>query len=541
MLKDERFVQASIINERVHRIISVILVSLMMASVGFTVSQFINQLFPDWNSSYLVAIGFVISLEGFFSHRYLKKLSTLSREWIVLISTQLVVSLIVIKLMVSLSNGVGNLLLEIPRWRTSFFEVFFAADFLFASVFAIMIWLIAGFLTELLDEMGLDSALISREVISSNLQEKTPPKQRLMAAVFAIGGVLMFITAAARVDTRALFANDPEIFRELSSLEAGGVGTLLYFLFGFMLLSQAQFITLNTRWFLQGVPVSRFMTQKWAQYSFIFLFLIVLIVSVLPTNYSLGLLSVLGYLFDILMGIVLLVFGVILAIVSFLFSLPFILLGMDEPVNIPEFVVTPIATPPPEMIPDSMPFPWLDLLKSFLFWSVFLIVIGYSIAQYLRQHEEILEGLKKLPGSKFISMFWHWLQRLFLGINKKMTGIVKAGRTRLTPRSTPGRIRRFRRLTGFGRLSSRQKIFFYYGALLKRGDETGLPRKDSQSPEEYAEELERSLITVEDEITLLTDVFSEARYSNHAIEEDSVNQVKKYWERIRSVFRGRRG
>ena len=90
-------------------------------------------------------------------------------------------------------------------------------------------------------------------------------------------------------------------------------------------------------------------------------------------------------------------------------------------------------------------------------------------------------------------------------------------------------------------LSTRQKVFFYYHALLRRGDETGLSRSESQTPEEYAAALEKSLPTVENEISLLTDAFSEARYSRHTIKPDDVNHVKNYWEQIRRVFRGKRG
>ena len=84
-------------------------------------------------------------------------------------------------------------------------------------------------------------------------------------------------------------------------------------------------------------------------------------------------------------------------------------------------------------------------------------------------------------------------------------------------------------------------MFFYYHALLRRGNDTGLARIDSQTPEEYAKSLEKSLPTVEKEIGSLTDAFSEARYSQHAIQDDDVRQVKNYWEQIRRVFRGKRG
>ena len=83
---------------------------------------------------------------------------------------------------------------------------------------------------------------------------------------------------------------------------------------------------------------------------------------------------------------------------------------------------------------------------------------------------------------------------------------------------------------GLSRLSARQKVFFYYHALLRRGHETGLSRIHSQTPEEYAIILEKSLPTVEKEIGSLTDAFSEARYSKHTIQDDNVRNVKNYWE-----------
>jgi hypothetical protein len=542
MNKEDQYIEASRLNERTHRFISAALVSLMMASAGLTVAQFGHQMVPYWNGGYLAVIGFLIALERFYSHRMLKKLSIFTREWIVLISTQWVVNFIVIKLIVTLSKGWDVLLDEIPLWQRSFGESFFTSDFLIAIIFAFSVWILVGIITELLDEMGLDAALIAREVMVSVGQEQAPPRQRLMATVFAVGGVLMFLTAAARVDTRALFANESGVLRQLSPLEGGGGGTLLYFLLVFVLLSQARYITLNTRWFLQGVPVSRSIAANWAIYSIGFLILLALIVSVLPTSYSLGLLSVLGYLIDIIMGLIILIFGLILTIVGLLAALPFLLFGLDKPANLPTYMVRPpVETPPPPMITESTPLPWLDLLKSILFWSVFLTVIGYSIAQYLRQHEEILDGLRKIPGWKIVAALWHWISGLFGGLNRRFAGVIEAGRTRLRSQRDSAYARGFSRFTSLRRLSPRQKVLFYYHALLRRGDETGLPRKRSQTPEEYSAVLERSLPTVENEITSLTDAFSEARYSRHLIEPDDANHVRTYWEQIRRVFRGRRG
>ena len=169
------------------------------------------------------------------------------------------------------------------------------------------------------------------------------------------------------------------------------------------------------------------------------------------------------------------------------------------------------------------------------------MIIGYSIAQYLRQHEEILVALRKVPGWRLLSVFWDWITGIFNGLNRGIARAIQTGRSRLNSQQNRGQVMGFSRFMSFRRLSSRQKVFFYYHALLRRGNETGLSRINSQTPEEYANALEKSLPTVEEEIGLLTDAFIEARYSQHAVQDEDVSQIKNYWEQIRRVFRGKRG
>ena len=80
-----------------------------------------------------------------------------------------------------------SLLREIPLWARSFGENFFTVEYLIATIFAFLIWLFVGMIADLLDEMGLDAALIHREVLSAAVREQGPPRQRLMAFVFGLG------------------------------------------------------------------------------------------------------------------------------------------------------------------------------------------------------------------------------------------------------------------------------------------------------------------------------------------------------------------
>ena len=119
--------------------------------------------------------------------------------------------------------------------------------------------------------------------------------------------------------------------------------------------------------------------------------------------------------------------------------------------------------------------------------------------------------------------------------------MIESGKARLRPQGNIAGLGILSRFRGIRHLTPRQKVYFYYHALLRRGNETGLPRSQAQTPDEYALTLEHSLPTVEEEIESLTDAFNEARYSRHPVEDQDVSTVKSYWEHIRQVFRGRRG
>jgi len=86
------------------------------------------------------------------------------------------------------------------------------------------------------------------------------------------------------------------------------------------------------------------------------------------------------------------------------------------------------------------------------------------------------------------------------------------------------------------RLSPRERVLFFYRALARRGSESGLPRRPSQTPHECAVPLESALPEAISEITLLTEAFVEARYSHHEITTGQANLVRRWWEPIKKAL-----
>jgi len=94
-----------------------------------------------------------------------------------------------------------------------------------------------------------------------------------------------------------------------------------------------------------------------------------------------------------------------------------------------------------------------------------------------------------------------------------------------------------RRFAGLRRLSPRQKILFFYLALVRRGREKGFRRQAWQTPYEYGETLREALPEVNEDLSAMTDTFVEARYSHHLISDERVGFMKRWWLRVRRALR----
>jgi hypothetical protein len=90
------------------------------------------------------------------------------------------------------------------------------------------------------------------------------------------------------------------------------------------------------------------------------------------------------------------------------------------------------------------------------------------------------------------------------------------------------------------RLDPRQQVYFFYQALIRRGNESGLARGLSQTPYEYASTLDDALPDVDEDVDAMTEAFVEARYTPRVVEEHKAGLVRTYWERIRRALRSRR-
>lgn len=526
------------LNANTYRLVSYGLVACMVACAAMTLASVIHHIDPSSQLSYLIPLCFIVALDRLYTYRLLRDWMSLSKEWLVHFGAQAVVILMLVKATVGLSHGLDAFLTEIPLWQKDLRTYFFNGELGFALMVVGMVWLVCGNFADMLEEIGPDQIQSSRlDLDRFGLEKNISTRQRLVSLYFSLGAVLVLLTALDRLELHGLIYN--ATFTPLFNIPAwaaSGGSTLLYFMLGLALLSQTQFISLHIRWNVQQIPVNGRLARQWAVYSILFLGLVALFVSLLPTSYAIEPLKLLGYLLNVALYIYLSIGQTIIALFLYLLGLLYMLLGKEPPTQ-----TAPVEPPrPPDLQPEAgatVGINWWAIIKTLVFWAIFLSVLFFSMRQYLLQHQELLEKLRKLPGWRLLEQVWAWLKGVFVQAKSEIAGVVQIGRERAR-QLVAGR--------GFGDgwinlrgLDPRQRIYFYYLAFIRRSGEKGLPRDRSQTPDEYAAALQTALPAADQDIHALTQAFIAARYSRQPIEPQQAQSVESAWERIRKALRRR--
>jgi hypothetical protein len=274
-------------------------------------------------------------------------------------------------------------------------------------------------------------------------------------------------------------------------------------------------------------------------YSLLFLLILAFIVSLLPTGDSRGFFSLLASLLGFLINVLFFIGQLIVLCIWILFSLLFLLLGKGLPpmfrfaTSLPS-PIAPIASP----VYTTSSAMWI-LMKSILLWGSLLLLIGFSLVQFLKQREGLLARLRKAPIANWLVLAWQWLRRNVDKTRGDLSRVLADGWQNIVSQLERRRIFPRLGLISLGFLDPRRQIYFFYLAMVRRGNEQGLMRKPSQTPSEYAVTLEKVLPSSSEDIDTITEAFVEARYSRHEVTSGAAKLVKATWNRVRRALRGK--
>ncbi|MBC7236218.1 MAG: hypothetical protein H5T69_10265, partial [Chloroflexi bacterium] len=383
-------------NTALERVIRPLAIASMLTCIAISLGQFLTVIVPDWPSGVLAALVFIVSLEAIYSQRLLTGREFVSRDRLRFRFVEWVIILLLVRFGVYAQYGYERLLQDLATWSIQV-GALFDVGFIINSLLILAFWALAGMLSQTIVE--LEASPIERMPSVTDpthyLRATMPRHGRVDRAVrlaritnvFWIGGIFILIMAGlARVEVRELI-----VFQH--SRSSGIVlNVLAYFVIGLLLISQAHYTILKANWDLQDIPVVGRVGQRWVLLVLGFLLLIGLVSALLPVSYSVGILETAGTVVRWIIYIVVQIVFLILFIISYVLGLILSLFaGRAAPA--PQPMQRPTPPPPPPQAVAADPNPWWAVIRSLIFWTVLLGVIGYSFIHYARDRWGLFQGL----------------------------------------------------------------------------------------------------------------------------------------------------
>ena len=523
-------------NHKVFRWLGYLLIFLMMTCAILTVGNLIVNLAPQWHTGLIASILLFIVIDRLYTYRQLSSLTFLSSEWIFALGGQWALIVLLSRFLLSYADGLDSLRADLALFRRGDLAELLTGELVAALMFAFVFWILVGRFVEVLDQIRLEQVLASQQ--SPVQSEAVPAHQRLVSLTFSVGIGLVILTALARVNYKAIVSNVEGIpSLEFSRFSGGEAGALLYFIFGLALLSLSRLMTLQTHWNQLRIPVSsENLYRQWGLYSLFFLLILGVLVSLLPAGDSLGFFSVLGTLLEFLIAVLLFLGQLILTLLMLLISLPFVLFGGRTP------NVMPSAPPPMPVFPAASPAPPLinpelwALIRSIFLWGSLIVILVFAFIQFVRQHGGIRAAVRSARITNWLILAWQWLYRSAEKAGGSVSRAIAEGWQNLVSRLEGKRVLPRPGWINPRSLDPRRQVYFFYLSMIRRGAEQGLTRKPSQSPVEYAAQMEKALPDAVEDIESITEAFVEARYSRQEVDSEKANTVKATWGRIRRAL-----
>ncbi len=468
---------------------------------------------PAWNVGYIPWLCFCVALESAYMTRYVRY-GQLPAPWYVLRGVEVVTLFLITRSVLGLVRG--------PQSPPAVNPLYSAFDNeLFALVIMVaLVWLASWLLTSNLLNLEVIDPTLDREIIKDVAEAQVSSRQSLITFTAIIGVVLAFFAALIHTSPQPERAAPYSLWH-----------VLVYFLLALILIGRTRLALLRAGWMWENVPIGRGVGGRWITYIVLLLIVALSVAVVLPTQYSLGLLGTLGYIFSLIVALIQVIVYVLTALIYALLSLFLPHVQRTSPPQMP----APLPFSAPET-PSAAPPTISEFVQSLIFWIVFLVIAGYVAVQYLRRHPEIVEWLKHWPGMGLVVRLWHRVRGWFGGLNRQIEDLLEARRR--ARQSAPARsAEASRRFINPRKLSPRQQVQFFYLAMLRRSGERGHPRQATQTPDEYARRLQTQLPDVNEDILSITQEFSEARYSRHEISIEKVGLVRRAWEHIKRALK----
>lgn len=515
-------------NKHIQLALNFLMISIMLTCFAFITEKLIQTFYPIWGSYWFPVFTLLITPVSLFIRRNQQNAPSTFENQALFILSEIILIILIAKTISMFSLrffGISTLWQEIALWPQDFLPTFFNMDFLIRAFAIILIWLLTWFFSYPLNKLEEDEALMEQEKLGFTFTDRHDARRKLIGLIFNLGILMILMMMLLKSDQFSFFENlTPTGFL---------VGVMLvYYFTGFVFLAINQYAIMKARWYFSGIEVGPHLATRWLFYSIFFLLFVIIIIAFLPTNLPLGISSVAQWLSESFFYIVSILFNIItfpiflfLALISRLFG--------RETIDQPFTPTEPGTDIFPQIIGTT---PWLDVVRSILFWLTFIGIVFAAIIYYINNKPNFSHFLRELRIFALLRELWHLIKRGIKETQGAATETIQTGIHKFQSflRNQRQKIRQSSHL--IRQLPPRLAVIKIYTDWVHWNQQHGFTRQDSQTPYEYAQAYAHKnpeIADLVDPINVLTDIFIQARYSRRPIVKTQALQAKELTKHLK--------
>ncbi len=519
-------------------VVQPLLITLLVTSLFTAIATILSLVFstPDW--LYMPILCFVIVLEGVFTSLWLQHPNQRITDNLAYRAAELVVIILVTRLFTwTISNSFPNWQLYLTFLRNPLL-LFLDPLFVLGIIFIVAAWVRGISLTITFSLLAVDWAeanyyLKPQRERNDDQRPFQYNRTLLVKTYFSqwIGGGI-FLALCATITTFDLTSSIKGLnifaMARLGLQPMVLIAILVYFLAGFLLMSQAKLQANNAHWLHTGMTKSSRIEKNWHRSSIRILLIIAFLAAFLPIGSTTGIGQILESLTILLIGLVSLIYLFFIGLLALLFARPESASSTPPPLPTPDF-----APPPqPQAANETAAF-----IFSSAFWAIAIVLSVVAVSFFLRER-----GIKL--NQTFFKQVWTqlrgWAVQLWLGISQRAVELGRTVRDQLQIKwgeEEGGEEKRPFHFIRINALSPREQIRYFYLSIVRRAKEKGVPRDKNETPLEYSQALKDEFPETEGDVEELTEAFLKARYSPQIVNKEEINPIKKRWKHMRSTLR----